>query len=218
MNENLSITLKYGFKVKYNQFGSVVNEDYFDEKEIFLIEKFEKIVLELKDKKKETYSMIELGSNQAYYSLLFKSILKDENVKSIMVEPYEPYLERGVEHFEINNYPGIFVNKSIGDKWVAHHTTFKVETISVDELLKEHELNNLDILHSDIDGSELTMLKGCESSLSNKIINYMVILTHGVNTHMECLNLISKYDYKILIDHREQNVGDDGLIILQVKK
>ena len=113
MDGNLSITQKYGFKVKYNQFGSLVDEHYFDEKEIFLIEKFEKIVLELKENKSESYSMIELGSNQAYYSLLFKSILIDEKVKSIMVEPYEPYFERGVEHFELNNYPGIFINKSI---------------------------------------------------------------------------------------------------------
>lgn len=218
MNNNLSITQKYGFKVKYNQFGSLVNEDYFDEKESFLIEEFEKIVLELKEQKLETYSMVELGSNQAYYSLLFKAMLIDRNVNSIMVEPYEPYLERGIEHFKINNYPSIFINKSIGKEWVAHHTNFELETISVDEIVKEYNIKKLDILHSDIDGAEITMLQGSEYSLSNKIINYAFILTHGIETHAECLNLISKYDYKILIDHREQNIGDDSLIILQVNK
>ena len=82
MMENQTITEKYGFTVKYNQFGREVNENYFDEDEMILIEKFEDIVLSLKNKNLETYSMIELGSNQAYYSLLFKSILKNKNVKS----------------------------------------------------------------------------------------------------------------------------------------
>ena len=108
MIENQTITDKYGFIVKYNQFGREVDKNYFDKDEIILINNFENIVLELKNKNLDAYSMIELGSNQAYYSLLFKSILKNKNVKSIMVEPYEPYLVRGIEHFEINNYSGIF--------------------------------------------------------------------------------------------------------------
>jgi len=209
MMENQTITEKYGFTVKYNQFGREVNENYFDEEEIILIEKFENIVLSLKNKNLETYSMIELGSNQAYYSLLFKSI---------MVEPYEPYLVRGVEHFEINNYSGIFLNKSIGNEWVAHHTNFDGEIISVDEIIEEYNLDELSVLHSDIDGSEIKMLHGCEQSFLNKKIKYAFILTHGLKTHLECLDIILKYDYDILLDHRENNVGQDSLIIIEVKK
>jgi len=218
MEENQTITEKYGFIVKYNQFGGDVSKNYFDKDEIILIEKFENIVLELKNKNLETYSMIELGSNQAYYSLLFKSILKDKNVKSIMVEPYEPYLVRGVEHFEINNYSGIFLNKSIGNEWVAHHTNFDGEIISVDEIIEEYNLDELSVLHSDIDGSEIKMLHGCEQSFLNKKIKYAFILTHGLETHLKCLDIILKYDYNILLDHRESNVGHDSLIILEVKK
>jgi hypothetical protein len=216
--ENQTITKKYGFEVKYNQHGVLVENDFFDKDELILIQKFEDIVLKLKDENIETYSMVELGSNQAYYSLLFKSILKDKNVKSIMVEPHEPYLFRGVENFNLNNFSGVFLNKSIGNKWVAHHTIFDVETISVDEIMEEHELNELSVLHSDIDGSEITMLHGCEQSLLNKKIKYAFILTHGLETHLDCLDIISKYDYNILLDHRENNIGHDSLIIIEVKK
>jgi FkbM family methyltransferase len=218
MKENQTITKKYNFKVKYNQHGGYVNNDFVDEDELILIDNFEQIVLKLKDENIETYSMVELGSNQAYYSLLFKSILNDKNVKSIMVEPHNPYLVRGVEHFEINNYPGIFINKSIGNEWVAHNTSFNVETISVDEIVEQYNLDELSVLHSDIDGSEIKMLLGCEQSFLNKKIKYAFILTHGLKTHLECLNIISKYDYNILLDHRENNVGCDSLIIIEVKK
>jgi hypothetical protein len=218
MIENQTITDKYGFIVKYNQFGREVDKNYFDKDEIILIDNFENIVLELKNKNLDVYSMIELGSNHAYYSLLFKSILKDKNVKSIMVEPHEPYLVKGIEHFEINNYSGIFLNKSIGNNWVAHHTSFDVETISVDEIIEEYNLDELSVLHSDIDGSEIKMLYGCEQSFLNKKIKYAFILTHGLKTHLECLDIILKYDYNILLDHREDNVGHDSLIIIEAKK
>jgi hypothetical protein len=210
-----SITERYNFKVKYNQFGMPVDEYFFDNDEIILIEKFEKIALEIKEQNIETYSMIELGSNQAYYSLLFKSILKDKNVKSIMVEPHDPYLIRGIEHFNINNYDGIFLNKSIGNIWVAHNIDFGKEITSVDEIIKEYELDCLTILHSDIDGAELSMLNGSDWALSNKKIKYAFILTHGLEIHLKCLDIISKYDYQILLDHREDNIGADRLIIIK---
>jgi FkbM family methyltransferase len=159
-----------------------------------------------------------LRNNSIVFYKFFKSILKNKNVKSIMVEPYEPYLVRGIEHFEINNYSGIFLNKSIGNEWVAHHTNFDGEVISVDEIIEEYNLDELSVLHSDIDGSEIKMLHGCEQSFLNKKIKYAFILTHGLKTHLECLDIILKYDYNILLDHREANVGHDSLIIIEAKK
>ena len=216
--ENSTITKKYDFKVKYDQHGKDVEFDFYDKDELLLIENFEKIVLKLREENLEEYSMVELGSNQAYYSLLFKSILKDKKVTSIMVEPHEPYLVRGVEHFDMNNFSGIFLNKSIGNNWVAHLTNFDVETISVDEIIEEYELDELSVLHSDIDGSEIVMLHGCEQSFLTKKIKHGFILTHGLETHLECLNILSKYEYNVVLDHRENNVGCDGLIIIEVKK
>ena len=79
-------------------------------------------------------------------------------------------------------------------------------------------MDELSVLHSDIDGSEINMLHGCERSFLNKKIKYAFILTHGLKTHLECLDIISKYDYNILLDHRENNIGNDSLIIIEVKK
>jgi hypothetical protein len=212
-----SITERYGFKVKYDQFGRGVSEDYFDNDEIILIEKFENIVLDLKEKNLQTYSMLELGSNQAYYSLLFKSILKDKNVTSILVEPHDPYIVRGIEHFKINNYEGHFLNESIGTSWIAHNTYFDKPITNVDKIIQEYKLDSLNVLHSDIDGAEITMLEGSDWALTNKKIEYAFILTHGWETHSKCLDIISKYDYEILMDHQEDNIGADRLIIIKSK-
>lgn len=212
-----SITKNYNFKVKYNQFGNNVDEDYFDKDELILIKNFENIVLSLKEKNLQKYSMLELGSNQAYYSLLFKSILIDKNVISLMVEPHDRYMVRGIEQFNINDYEGHFINKSIGGKWVAHNTSFDKPLTSVDEIIQEYKLDTLTVLHSDIDGSEIPMLKGSDWALSNKKIEYAFVLTHGLEIHLECLEIISKYDYEILLDHREDNVGADRLIIAKSK-
>lgn len=211
----MSVTRKYGFKMKYNQFGNEVSEDFYDADEILLIEAFEKYVLDLKDKNKNLYTMIELGSNQAYYSMLFKAILKDHETLTLMVEPTDIYMERGKHHFNVNNYDGIFLNKCIGKKWIAHNYEFNKEEISVDQLIKDYNIDKLDVLHSDIDGAELTMLEGAAESLKSKKIEYAFILTHFLGLHEECLNFVSQFDYDVLLDHREDNVGADRLIIIK---
>ena len=195
----MTVTEKYGFKMFLDQFGVPVVENYYDTSELLLIEAFEKYVLDLKNKSKDLYTMIELGSNQAYYSMLFKSILKNKDTVTIMVEPTDEYMVRGKFHFSINNYDGIFINKCIGKTWVAHN----------------YNIEKLDVLHSDIDGAELTMLEGAAESLKNKKIEYAFILTHYLGLHEACLKFISQFDYDVLLDHREDNIGADRLIIIK---
>jgi hypothetical protein len=208
---------RYDFKVKYDQFGVEVVPNFYDRGEELLINKFEEYLLELKSRNKESYSMIELGSNQAYYSVMFKSIFKSNINTAIMVEPYDPYMVRGVEHFRLNNYEGIFINSSIGKRWIAHDVAFNKPETSVDELMKEYSLEKLDVLHSDIDCSETIMLEGASESLKNKKIEYAFILTHGMENHLKCLEIISQYDYDVILDHREDTVGADRLIIIKPK-
>jgi FkbM family methyltransferase len=211
----MSITAKYNFKVVYDQFGTPVPEDYYDKSEVLLIEEFEKSVLDINSTDKDLYSMLELGSNQCYYSMLFKSILKDRKVLNLMVEPTDEYIVRGRVNFAVNNYEGVFINKSIGDTWVAHNVKIQKEQTTVDDLIQEFNIDVLDILHSDIDGSELTMLKGAENSLANKKIKYAFILTHGIEIHNDCLNFVNNFDYEIILNHKEDNVGADRLIVIK---
>jgi hypothetical protein len=213
----MNITEKYGFKMFVNQFGAVIPENFYDESEIILIEAFEKCILDLKNKNKNLYTMIELGSNQAYYSMLFKAILKGQDTLNLMIEPTDEYMARGKHHFSINNYDGIFINKCIGKRWIAHSYDFEKKETSVDKLIEDYKIEKLDVLHSDIDGAEFTMLEGATESLKNKKIEYAFILTHYLGMHEECLKFITQFDYDILLDHREETVGGDRLIIIKSK-
>lgn len=211
----MSITERYGFKTKYDQFGNNVEENFYDKDELILIEEFEKCVLDLKKDNRVSYTMLELGSNQCYYSMLFKSILRDSEVLNIMVEPTDGYMERGKESFALNNFEGVFINKCIGKTWIAHNTQFNKDETSVDALLEEYKIESLDVLHSDIDGAELTMLEGATESLKSKRIKYAFILTHGIDTHSKCLEFVHNFDYDVIMNHTQDNIGADRLIIIK---
>jgi len=208
----MSITTKYKFKVSLDQFGNKVAEDWYDYDEIILINEFEQVCLKLP--KKEHYMMIELGANQAYYSLLFKSILGRDKTTSIMVEPYEPYVYRAKHEFDLNGFDGIYVDKGIGERCQIHGHSFNKLTTSIDELINQYNIKNLDVLQCDIDGAEFLMLEGAHNSLQNKIIDYIFVATHyGVDKHEEFKNKMNQYEYKLIYDEPKKLIGGDSLLI-----
>ena len=76
-----SPNIRYNFKVCRNQFGNIVPSNYHDESEIVAIKQFEKYIYDMvKLYPSSDYSMVELGSNHAYYSLMFHAILKKMNL------------------------------------------------------------------------------------------------------------------------------------------
>ena len=101
-----SPNLKYGFKVKYDQFGNFVHSTHVDTTEIILIDIFERLSTTLFKSEQQHFKMVELGSNQAYYSLMFKAMCKWHNKTSevICVEPNDRHMIRGKETFLMNNF------------------------------------------------------------------------------------------------------------------
>ena len=158
----MNITEKYNFKVKYDQFGNEVDEHFFDVNEHTIINEFEKCVLELKNLNKNLYTMIELGSDQAYYSLLFKAILGKDKTKNILLEPIKEHMERGKKHFEINEYDAIYFDNIIGTGFGLHDNTvnthpssFCGKTLSYDpitlqDIFNKTYIQNLDLFDPDL--------------------------------------------------------------------
>jgi hypothetical protein len=224
---------KYNFKVSVNQFGEHVSADFIDSGEIFLIDEFEKILIDIKSQNKSKYNMLEVGSNQCFYSLMFKSILGNDITNNFMIEPLMVNYYRGIEQFQINNYQGFFINKSIGSKNLGFGAGSDLSTsqITIDSFINEYNIDDLDILHCDIDGSEVLMLESSLNSLSSKKINYLIILTHSWSAshpaakddikqnynlkdlHENCLNILNKFNYNIIFENQEPMVGGDGIII-----
>jgi len=102
-----SPNIRYGFKVKNDQFGRVVSSYFYDDLEIVAIKEFERHMLDMvKQDPNRLYTMIELGSNQAYYSLMFHAILKKLGAtpRNILIEALEENLNFGINHFNMNGF------------------------------------------------------------------------------------------------------------------
>src|SRR5436190_7232454 len=111
-------------------------------------------------------TMIELGGFWSYYSLWF--LRGFPRRRAIVVEPDPNHLQIGKTNAEINSANIDFVHGSIG----AHskfHGRFSTESageqvmrqVTVSELLEQHQIDHLDVLHCDIQGSETDVIESC---------------------------------------------------------
>lgn len=178
----------------------------------------EKMFHQILDYMPEGGSMIELGSNWAYYSMWFNKKVK--SAINIMVEPERHYLELGKKHFKLNKLKGTFLQGTIGASHTINNpytledgSKITIPQFSVDQLLSTHKIKNLNILHSDIQGWELDMLKGARLSLSQKKIDFLVISTHW-DRHYKCWMMLRRYGYYIVASHNvAESATADGLIV-----
>ena len=217
-------TQKYGFKIEVDQFGyKYPTQDFYDVSEIILIEKFEKISQIIKSIEKKEYCMIELGCNQCFYSIFFLSMIGREKTKLIMVEPYQPFLERGFRNLDINNIDLEIINRCVGrKKWIGHSPNyeFDVDLISIQELIEKHEI--VDIFHCDIDGSEVEMLEQNKEVFFDYRFRVIFLLTHDIgketSTHEKVKYFFNQTEYELIYECDEDIIGSDTLLIYSIDK
>lgn len=103
-----------------------------------------------------------------------------------------------------------------------------VPTFSIDYLMDLYDLNHVDIIHMDVQGVEWRVLQGANKAISEGLIDYFVIGTHGDHLHKPILNTLKDYD--CLVDmfpksgmHEFEgfdmpiNMAVDGLMIFKRK-
>ena len=159
-------------------------------------------------------TMIELGSFWGYYSLIFKKEISDAHC--YLVEPIIDKLKIGKHNFDINGYKGTFVNAHINSKrsstfmdWDSEE--IKVKGITLDDIFSAYHLNKVQILHSDIQGTEYEMLDNCVC-LSKGKIDFLFIGTHGANWPI--IEKLMKYNYHTLFSMEvNETFADDGLVV-----
>jgi len=164
-------------------------------------------------------TIMELGSFWAYYSLWFLTVVPES--KAILVEPLESSLHAGQKNFELNQRKGVFVRAAI-DEVAAPESKVElwpgmaaqVERTTVDALMTRFGLRRLDLLHADIQGTEVRMLNGAASALAARAIEWLFISTHGENIHQKCLLILRSYGYTIVTQHTPaESYSVDGLIV-----
>lgn len=154
-------------------------------------------------------TMMELGSYWAFYSMWFARTIP--TARCVMVEPDPHKMNFGKLNFRLNGLSGSFDLGFIND---TTDLTQRIPVYSVDYLLEKHHVSHLHVLHSDIQGYEVAMLKGAGKALQRGTIDYFFISTHTNKLHRECLDILRAAGYTIVCEaDLDASFSVDGLIV-----
>ncbi len=144
--------------------------------------------------------MVELGSYWAHYSMWLKKLRPEADV--FMVEPEADNLATGKYNFSINGYQGKFFQDMVG----KNH-------LEIDVFLNTHNLEHIEILHSDIQGYEVEMLDGAHASLDARRIDYLFISTHQKLIHELVVKKITDAGYRVEVSSNwDETTSYDGFV------
>lgn len=150
--------------------------------------------------------MVELGSYWAFYSMWFLSC--HTSGKALMVEPDKERLLSGQKNFELNGLEGEWINETVGPNEFV-----------IDKFIRDRQITQLDVLHSDIQGAEYDMLLGAQESLRRRMIDFLFVSTHSNVLHDQCHSVIVDYGYHVLFQsNMDTSSCYDGIIVASKDK
>lgn len=171
--------------------------------------------------------MIELGSYWSYYSLWFHQAVKDAH--NICCEPDPENLKIGKRNAELNNFDNMFFVDAATGSVDGELISFEAEHVdepvtvpirTVDSLVKEYKIKDLQVLHMDVQGFELDALHGAKQSIQDGIVRFVFISTHhylisrNPNIHQDCLDFIASLGGHVVCEHDiHESYSGDGLIV-----
>ena len=161
---------------------------------------FQETLRKIRDKKPV---MVELGSYWAHYSMWF--LKKFPEAECFMVEESSAGLNVGRRNFLANNFGnGKFIHSKVSNDG------FKLDSFS-----KGKKLEEVTILHSDIQGWELEMLDGAEGFLIQQAVKYIFLSTHSQKIHQEAEEKLEHFGYIIEVssDFDNHTTSYDGFIL-----
>jgi hypothetical protein len=154
--------------------------------------------------------MIELGAYWGFYSMWFAKDVRDARV--FLVEPELENLDFGQRNFAENGLHGNFTRALVGRS--ASGSDSALPTISVDDFVRQHRLEEIALLHSDIQGHELEMLEGAESTISAGKVRWFFISTHSEALHRQCEEHLVKRRCHVLASvSPRQSYSLDGVLV-----
>ena len=128
--------------------------------------------------------MVELGAYWAHYSMWLKS--RFPVARCTMVEPIRRNLNAGRNNFRANGFEGSFIQANVS-----------ADGFRIDEFMSKGEVEQLDILHSDIQGYESAMLDDAHRTLASHKIDYVFVSTHSDDLHDVVVDKLRGHGYRI---------------------
>jgi FkbM family methyltransferase len=171
-------------------------------------------------------TMMELGGFWAYYSLWFHRQIPQ--ALNYVIEPDPKHLDIGIKNFQLNGCKATFLNFTCGEK-SNPQAGFQTESgeylnqcpcVCVDDLLEQQHVKHVALLHADIQGAELAMLRGARNAIRAGKIRFIFLSTHHASisndphTHRSCLDFVHGHNGHLLAEFPpEQGFSGDGLIV-----
>jgi hypothetical protein len=153
-------------------------------------------------------TMIECGAYWGFYSLWFTRDVP--RARAWLIEPDAVHLQVGRRNFEANGLHATYVQALVGRR----PESGEPQTVSIDDLAVEHEIDQLNLLHADIQGAEAEMLEGAVGLFSTRRIDFVFISTHGGNLHQQCVQRLHEFGYEVPISiGPEMSYSVDGLVV-----
>jgi hypothetical protein len=145
--------------------------------------------------------MIELGAYWAHYSMWLKK--SRPRATQILVEPNPVNLAAGKNNFQRNGFAGEFIGA------MAAKGQFEI-----DRFFSTRNLPHLDILHADIQGSEVQMLDAARTTLADKKVDYLFISTHSQLLHGQVVETLAGHGYRVEVssDFDNDTTSFDGFV------
>jgi hypothetical protein len=168
-------------------------------------------------------AMVELGSYWAYYSLWLRHALP--GARNVLVEPASEYLEVGLRNFALNGYDAVALRAAVGQRYddAAGREPAPTPTLTIEEIMRRTGLGRIDLLHCDIQGGELEMLRESAALLRSDRLRFLVISTHHHTTtgdpltHQRCLALLRDAGAHVIAEHSvSESCSGDGLIAVSM--
>jgi FkbM family methyltransferase len=217
---------------KYN----LKNIDYVSGGYIYETEQITLFYNVLNEIKSQSPSMIELGSFECYYSIVFNKFFSTNGIKAknICVEIDTENYHTGCKNISNNSCENFFTeNAALG---VINHgiyngkpqfdgKTINTETRTVKELFTKYNIEKLDILHVDVQGSEADIVAEIEREKLQ--IDYCFVNIHddiatrnfyGYSIYDKCKSLFNSMNVQYLYDHRTCGGYGDGLIVAKLNR
>lgn len=170
-------------------------------------------------------TMIELGGNWSYYSAWF--LQGASRRRAIVLEPDPLNRASGEATMRLNGLHATFIAGTAGRASTAP-VSFLTERsgslllpgYSVQQLMDEHGVEHLDMLHCDTQGAETAVLEGCRPLFRAGRVTFVFVSTHVHQisgdplTHYRCLDLLQACGGVIEVEHDAyESFSGDGLIV-----
>lgn len=210
------LVLPYGIKCLYNASGGISGsiDDILFKREYFLLDLY---------KPRERDVVVDVGAYVGLYSILSSKIVGNDGFV-IAIEP-EPHTFRLlVENLKLNNLDNLLpLNFALSDQEgeiefyvpkitsgssfnLAHlktqkikdYATTRVKAKTIDFMVKNSILRYVDIMKVDVEGAELSVLRGARNSLEERLIDRLIVEVHKtVNTPEILIEFLKSYGYII---------------------